>query len=139
MYSADNRMNLFVGNLNPETVATSLRTLFSEFGEVLSSKVILDVATGMSRGFGFVEMAENVSAMDAIDNLDMSYFEGSIISVKEAKQNTAPPRGGNNFGNNRGGGNYGANKPTGNRPYKAGPPRQGPPRPGGYNNFNKSY
>ena len=129
-------MNIFVGNLNPETVGPSLRTLFSEFGEVVSSKVILDNATGTSRGFGFVEMAENTAAQDAIDNLDMSFFEGNIISVKEAKQNTTPTRGGGNFGNKPAGG-YG-NRPAGGgtaRPYKPNPQRPG----GGYNNPNRNY
>jgi RNA recognition motif-containing protein len=86
-------MNLFVGNLNPDTTAVSLRPLFAEFGEVVSAKVIFDNATGMSRGFGFVEMADKFHAMDAIDNIDCTFFEGNIISVKEAKQsNTSGSR-----------------------------------------------
>ena len=88
-------MNLFVGNLNPDTTAESLRVLFSEFGEVLSSKIIIDKATGMPRGFGFVEMADKFHSYDAIDNLDAIYFEGNVISVKEAKQNGT---GGSNSG-----------------------------------------
>ncbi len=113
-------MNIFVGNLNPETAAEGLRKLFSEFGEITSSKVIMDNATGMSRGFGFVEMVDNNSAQDAIDNLDFSFFEGNIISVKEAKQNTTRP----------GQGSYG-NSGSGPRPFR---PRTTGPRPGGYNN-----
>jgi len=74
-------MNLFVGNLNPETNVSNLRPLFAEFGEVVSAKIIFDNATGMSRGFGFVEMADKFHAMDAIDNLDATFFEGNIISV----------------------------------------------------------
>src|SRR5580704_4396567 len=107
-------MNLFVGNLNPETTITNLRPLFSEFGEVVSAKIIIDNATGMSRGFGFVEMADKFQAFDAIDNLDATFFEGNIISVKEAKQN-----------NTNTGGGFG-----GKKPFK---PRS--PRPGssGYN------
>ena len=112
-------MNIFVGNLHPDTVANSLRVLFSEFGEVVSFKVIMDNATGISRGFGFVEMADKFQAQNAIDNLDMTYFEGNIISVKEAKQNTtsSSPRGGS-------GGGFGANRPF----------RPRAPRPGGFNN-----
>ncbi len=90
-------MNLFVGNLSPETNAASLRKLFSEFGEIVSSKVIIDNATGMSRGFGFVEMADKFHSYDAIDNLDAIFFEGSVISVKEAKGN-ATKGGGNKSG-----------------------------------------
>ena len=135
-------MNIFVGNLNPDTVAEGLRTLFSEFGVVLSSKVIIDNATGMSRGFGFVEMADYNASQDAIDNLDYSFFEGNIISVKEAKQNGTPTRGGGGGGNRSfGGGNRsfgsgqggGTNSGTG-RPFK---PRI--PRPGsGSGNYNSS-
>jgi RNA recognition motif-containing protein len=116
-------MNLFVGNLSPETTANSLRTLFSEFGEVVSSKVIFDNATGMSRGFGFVEMADKFQAQNAVDNLDVSFHEGNIISVKEARQNTT--------GGGGGGGRSGGNSGGGNRQFK---PRT--PRPGGYNNSN---
>ncbi len=109
-------MNLFVGNLNPETTAASLRKLFSEFGEIVSSKVIIDNATGMSRGFGFVEMADKFHSYDAIDNLDCIFFEGSVISVKEAKGNT---KGGG--GSKGGGGGF-------KRPFK--------PRTPGEGNFN---
>lgn len=100
-------MNLFIGNLNPETTEQSLEKIFSEFGEIVSVKVIRDNETGLSKGFGFVEMADKFHAYDAIDNIDMTYFEGQVISVKEAKAKTggAPQRGGGNrFGNNRGGG-----------------------------------
>ena len=117
-------MNIFVGNLNPETLADSLRALFSEFGEIQSAKVIFDNATGVSRGFGFVEMQDFTAAQDAIDNLDFSFFEGNIISVKEAKQSNTRPAGGSGYGNSTGG----------PRPFK---PRS-TPRPGGYNNNNNS-
>ncbi|MCW3122211.1 MAG: RNA-binding protein [Flavipsychrobacter sp.] len=105
-------MNLFVGNLNPVTTAAGLRQLFSEFGEVISSKIIMDNATGQPRGFGFVEMADKFHSFDAIDNIDATFFEGNVISVKEAKQN-----------NVKGGG--GGRKPSFNKP--------GGFKPGGFN------
>ncbi len=122
-------MNIFVGNLHPDTVAEGLRKLFSEFGDVLSAKVIIDNATGVSRGFGFVEMADS-AAVDSIDNLDMSYFEGNIISVKEAKQNTTRPAGG---GPNRGSAQQ--------RPFRPGAPRPGGSGYSGGNNtnYNRNY
>lgn len=80
-------MNLFVGNLNPETTLNHLEALFSEYGPIVSAKIITDKDTGMSRGFGFIEFADKFHAFDAIDNLDTTFFEGNIISVKEAKQN----------------------------------------------------
>lgn len=95
-------MNLFIGNLNPQTSEDSLRTLFSEFGEIVSVKIPIDNETGLPRGFGFVEMTDRFESYDAIDNIDGIYFEGQVISVKESKPKNAP--GGNNRGNNRGGG-----------------------------------
>ena len=103
-------MNLFVGNLSPETTEQNLSDAFSEFGKINSVKIIIDSATGLPKGFGFVEMDEKFSAYDAIDNLDATYFMGTIISVKEAKSNKA--------NNNRGGGG-------GNRSFQK--------RPGGFN------
>jgi RNA recognition motif-containing protein len=95
-------MNLFIGNLNVETTVSKLRPLFAEFGEVVSAKIIMDNATGLSKGFGFVEMADKFHARDAIDNLDATYLDGNIISVKEAKQNNNSKGGGHGHG---GGGN----------------------------------
>jgi RNA recognition motif-containing protein len=126
-------MNLFVANLSPETNADGLKTLFSEFGPVVSSKVIYDPTTGASRGFGFVEIEDKFQSYAAIDNLDCSFFEGNIISVKEAKQNNT--KGGGGGGNrpfNRGGGG-------GNRPQRpGGNPRfaNNAPRPGGFRSNN---
>ena len=93
-------MNLYVGNLNPETTEDSLRKIFSEFGEIVSVKIIREPETGVSKGFGFVEMADKFHSFDAIDNIDMTYFEGQVISVREAKGKTG---GG---GNQRGGGGF---------------------------------
>lgn len=101
-------MNLFVGNLSPETSESSLRTLFAQFGEVASVKIIIDAATGMPKGFGFVEMTDKFHSYDAVDNLDMTFFEGSVISVKEAKQNNKSGGGGGfRSGGHRSGGHGG--------------------------------
>ena|SRR5690606_16298377 len=80
-------MNLFVGNLSPDTTSSDLLQLFSEFGYVLTAKVIIDRTTGRSKQFGFVSMADRFEAFDAIDNLDQIWFKGQIISVKKAKVN----------------------------------------------------
>ncbi len=87
-------MNLYVGNLSPETTEDDLVKLFSEFGKVLSSKVLRDMETGLPRGFGFVEMAEKYESFDAVDNIDGIYFKGNVISVKEAKGKTTGGPGG---------------------------------------------
>lgn len=117
-------MNLYVGNLSPETTEQHLSEIFSEFGKINSVKIIIDSATGLPKGFGFVEMDEKFSAYDAIDNLDATYFMGNIISVKEAKGNKTNNRGGGSkpfqkrqggFNSNRGGGGgaYNQNRSSG--------------------------
>ena len=124
-------MNLFIGNLNQDTTDRDLRVVFSEFGEIVTCKVIKDPATGDSRGFGFVEYGTKHAAQDAIDNLDCTYLQGNIISVKEAKQNNTKGPGGNrpNRPNTRyGSGNSGGSERT--RTYK--------PRTSFNNNNSKS-
>jgi RNA recognition motif-containing protein len=91
-------MNLFVGNLSPETTEADLRNLFTEFGEIVALKVVKDLVTGDSRGFGFVEYADKFHAYDAIDNIDMTFFQGNVITVKEAKPKANErPGGGGGF------------------------------------------
>ena len=48
---------LYVGNLNYNTTEERLRELFEQYGKVMSAKVVTDFNTGMSRGFGFIEMS----------------------------------------------------------------------------------
>ena len=93
-------MNLFIGNISPEATEDQLRTLFSEFGPIVSAKIPIDQATGLPRGFGFVEMEDKFHGYDAIDNLDVTYFMGSIITVKESKPKN---QGGGGGGFKRGG------------------------------------
>ncbi len=87
-------MNIYVGNLPFSTSEEDLRELFTEFGEVLSAKVIKDRETGRSRGFGFIEMSDN-AARTAISELDGSEYDGNDIRVNESK----PKKQG--YGNNR--------------------------------------
>ncbi len=121
-------MNLFIGNLNPQTSEDSLRTLFSEFGEIVSVKVPVDAETGMPRGFGFVEMADKFEGFDAIDNIDGIYFEGQVITVKESK-----PKGGNNRGGGHRGGGGGFRR---NNNFGGG---RGGYNSGGGGGYRKSY
>lgn len=94
-------MKLFIGNLNPQTSEESLKTLFSEFGDIVSVNVPVDSETGLPRGFGFVEMADKFEGFDAIDNIDGTYFEGQVITVKESRPKNGGGRSGGGF--NRGG------------------------------------
>lgn len=78
-------MNIFVTKLNYGTSEESLRSLFEEFGEVSSAKIIMDRDTGRSKGYGFVEMPDDDSAENAIQTLNESDFEDRTIIVKKAK------------------------------------------------------
>ena len=77
--------NLFVGNLSFSTTNDSLRSAFEEFGEVTSANVITDRETGRSRGFGFVEMASQEAANNAIEELDGSEIDGRRVNVNVAR------------------------------------------------------
>jgi RNA recognition motif-containing protein len=78
-------MNIFVGNLPFSTTEGDLRQLFSEYGTVESAAVITDRDTGRSRGFGFVELASDARADDALRDLDGTDLNGRNIKVNEAK------------------------------------------------------
>ena len=75
-------MNIFVAKLSPKTTNESLDTLFGEYGKVNSAKVVFDRETGRSKCFGFVEMANDQEASEAINDLDGLEYEGSNIVVK---------------------------------------------------------
>ncbi|NPA11441.1 MAG: RNA-binding protein [Epsilonproteobacteria bacterium] len=73
---------IYVGNINYNATAEELQNLFSQYGEVASTKIITDRETGRSKGFGFVEM-ENADT--AIENLDGAEFQGRRLRVNEAR------------------------------------------------------
>ncbi len=78
-------MNIYVSNLSFNVVDEDLMDFFTEYGQVVSAKVILDKYTGTSRGFGFVEMPNEQQALKAIEELDGGIVEGRTISVTVAK------------------------------------------------------
>lgn len=77
-------MNIYVGNIPFSMTEDELREVFVSFGHVDSAKLIIDRETGRSRGFGFVEMSENV-ARKAITELNGSEYNGKQLVVNEAK------------------------------------------------------
>ncbi|MDP6850377.1 MAG: RNA-binding protein [Planctomycetota bacterium] len=79
------RMRLFAGNLPWSVDDDELRNIFSAYGDVTDSKVIMDRETGRSRGFGFVEMADE-GARAAIDGLNDTEVDGRNIVVNEAQE-----------------------------------------------------
>jgi len=78
-------MNVFVAKLSPATTGQDLETLFREYGEIVSAKVIFDKETGNSKGYGFVEMKNDDEARAAIEALNDSEVDGKQIVVKEAR------------------------------------------------------
>ena len=78
-------MNIFIGNLNYKVREADLGKVFEQFGEVTSARVITDRETGRSKGFGFVEMANDAEAQEAIKSLNGSDFGGRAMVVNEAR------------------------------------------------------
>jgi len=77
-------MNIFVANLNYRIRKENLESIFAEYGEVISSKVIFDRDTKRSKGYGFVEMPNEEQARKAITELNGAEWEGKVILVKES-------------------------------------------------------
>ena len=78
-------MNIYVGNLPYTFTSSDLENVFTPYGEVSSAQVIMDRATGRSRGFGFVEMADDAAGREAIEKLDGSDLDGRRLTVNEAR------------------------------------------------------
>lgn len=85
-------MNIFVGNLNFRSTEQTLQGLFEPYGEVTSVRIITDRETGRSRGFGFVEMANDEEARAAIAALDGQDFDGRPLNVNEARPREPRPQ-----------------------------------------------
>ncbi|MGE5499992.1 MAG: RNA recognition motif domain-containing protein [Syntrophothermus sp.] len=102
-------MNIFVGNLSKEVTDQDLMQAFSAYGQVKSVKVIRDMFSGESKGFGFVEMLGNAEALKAMMELNTKEIKGKKIAVNEARPKTNDRRGGGGGGNSRGGFGGGGN------------------------------
>jgi len=96
-------MNIYVGNLSYEVTEEDLKDAFEAHGHVESAKVIKDMYSGRSRGFGFVEMSVDAEGKSAIDELNGKELKGREIKVSEARPRSEGRRGGGG-GGRRGGG-----------------------------------
>lgn len=76
---------LYVGNLPYSATSESLENYFSQAGNVSSAKIITDRESGRSKGFGFVEMSSDNEAVEAIEKLNNTQFEGRTIRISEAR------------------------------------------------------
>lgn len=84
---------LYIGGLSYSTSQETMRDAFAQAGEVLSATIITDKMTGRSRGFGFVEMANDDEADKAIEMFDGKDLDGRVINVSEARPMQERPRG----------------------------------------------
>ena len=84
----DNKKKIYVGNLPWSLTSDQLATLFGEFGEVTDAIVITDKMSGRSKGFGFVEFADEAAAEKAIKAMHEKEVEGRNLVVNVAR----PPR-----------------------------------------------
>lgn len=104
-------LNLYVGNLPYSMNDQELNDLFSQVGDVQSARVMSDRETGRSRGFGFVEMADDDAGREAIEKLNGQDCDGRALVVNEARPREERPRGGGGGygggGGGRSGGGYG--------------------------------
>ena len=80
-------MNIYVGNLPFSIRDNELSELFNEYGEVKSANVIMDRSSGLSKGYGFVEMDDKNAAEEAIQ-----YLNGKEVKGRELRVNEARPR-----------------------------------------------
>jgi RNA recognition motif-containing protein len=92
---------IYVGNIPYDSTEEDLRGLFAEYGEIQSLRILKDQFTGRSKGFGFIEMANEEDAKTIIATLNGKVFAGKALTVAEAR----PQQKRQGFGN--GGGGYG--------------------------------
>lgn len=117
--------NIYVGNLPWSTTTDDLYAMFQQYGAVTRAQIVTDRETGRSRGFGFVEMANEAEANAAIAALNEQPMNGRPLTV-----NIAKPREGGGAGGG-GGGGYGGGGGGGRG--------RGGPRSGGGGGYGGGY
>ena len=99
--------NIYVGNLPWSTTDDELSAMFQQFGAVTRAQVVMDRETGRSRGFGFVEMANENEAQAAIAALNEQAINGRPLTVNVAKPREGGGGGRGGYGGGGGGGRRG--------------------------------
>lgn len=100
-------VNIYVGNISFSMTESELRGLFEPHGTVMRASVVMDRETGRSRGFGFVEMANDEEGQRAIAAMDGQNIGGRPLKVNEARPREQGGGGGGGGGGYRGGGGGG--------------------------------
>lgn len=77
-------MNIYIGNLSYRVKESDLQQVMEDYGNVESTKIIMDRDTNRSKGFAFVEMSNDDEARNAIKELNGAEYEGRTMVVKEA-------------------------------------------------------
>ncbi len=109
-------INIYVGNLAFSTTDAELQQLFSQHGAVSRASIVMDRETGRSRGFGFVEMADNAAGQNAINALNGQEYGGRKLVVNEARpKEQGGGGGGGGFRRGGGGGGFGGGGGGGGR------------------------
>jgi RNA recognition motif-containing protein len=108
---------LYVGNLPYSTAEGDLRAMFEQVGEVAEATVITDRETGRSKGFGFVEMATEEGAQEAIRKFNGFEINSRPLTVNEARPREERSGGGGGFGGGRRGGGGGDRRGGGGDRY----------------------
>ena len=106
-------MNIHVGNLAREVTEAELRTAFESFGQVAAVRIVTDRHSGVSRGFGFVDMPDRAEALAAVEGLNMKELSGRTLDVSESRGPRDGKRGGRPHGGGAGRGRPGNGKKWG--------------------------
>jgi RNA recognition motif-containing protein len=134
-------MNIYVGNLSWSMTDEDLTNLFTEYGTVISGKILKDKMSGRSKGFGFVEMEDDEAAKTAIANLNETEVQGRKLIVNESQprpEGEYKKRPGGGFGGNRGGGG-GSRGGYGGGGNRGGGYGGGGNRSGGSGGYNRDF
>lgn len=89
MVGEEHQMKLYVGNLSKKVTDAQLNELATPYGKIDSAVIATERSSGESKGFGFIEFADETEAQAAITGLDGREVEGQAIRVNEAKPRKA--------------------------------------------------
>ncbi|XP_014894981.1 nucleolysin TIAR [Poecilia latipinna] len=87
-----NHYHVFVGDLNPEITTDDVRAAFSPFGAISDTRVVKDITTGKSKGYGFVSFYNKLDAENAISHMAGQWLGGRQIRTNWATRKPPAPK-----------------------------------------------